>query len=191
MSTLTEFRHGIAVTLAADPRLAGVTVFEHGGDYDLFEVKRYASRTPAVIVSLVRVECETDHGGIPLADVLVCCMVLTSDKKGLTKDVSSMDVVHSMLNILCRQPLSDWGLPDLGPPNDVKAANCYTKDIDAEGIALWAVSWCQDVELSPFAPLVSPADDLDAIHATYDITPRDNDAPLGEVPDAEDEIDLT
>jgi len=191
MSTLTEFRAGIANTLRADPRLAGVTVFEHGGDYDLHEVKRYASRTPAVIVSLVRVECETNYGGIPLADILVCCMVLTIDKAGLTKDVSSMDVTHALLNILCRHPLSDWGLPDLGPPNDVKAANCYDKDIDAEGISLWSVSWCQDVELSPYAPLTSPVDDLDAIHATYDITPRDNDAPLGEVPDAEDEIDLT
>jgi hypothetical protein len=190
MSTLTEFRAGIANTLRADPRLAGVTVFEHGGDYDLHEVKRYASRTPAVIVSLVRVECETDHGGIPLADILTVCMVLTADKKGLNKDISSMDVAHALLNILCRQPLTDWGLNDLGPPNDVKAANCYDKDIDAEGISLWSVSWCQDVELSAHAPLTSPEDDLNAIHATYDIAPRDNDAPLGEVPDAEDEIDL-
>jgi len=191
MSTLTEFRAGIANALRADKRLAGVTVFEHGGDYDLHEVKRYASRTPAVIVSLVRVECETDHGGIPLADTLVCCMVLTADKARLTKDVSSMDVVHSLLNILCRHPLSGWGLADVGPPNDVKAANCYDKNIDAEGISLWAVSWCQDVELSPYELLVSPTGDLATIHATYDITPRDNDAPLGEVPDAEDEIDLT
>jgi hypothetical protein len=190
VSTLTEFRAAVAASLRADPRLAGVTVFEHGGDYDLHEVKRYASRTPAVIVSLVRAECETDHGGIPLADILTCCMVLTSDKKGLHKDISSMDVSHALLNILCRHPLPDWGLDDLGPPNDVRALNCYNKDIDAEGISLWAVSWCQDVELSPFAPLVSPTDDLNAIHVTYDIAPRDNDAPLGEVPDAEDEIDL-
>ena len=191
MSTLTEFRAGIANTLRADPRLAGVTVFEHGGDYDLHEVKRYASRTPAVIVSLVRVECEADHGGIPLADILVCCMVLTIDKAGRAKDVASMDVSHALLNILCRHPLSDWGLNDLGPPNDVKAANCYDKNIDAEGISLWSVSWCQDVELSAFAPLDPVTSGLDSMHAIYDIAPRDNDAPLNEVPDAEDEIDLT
>lgn len=187
MSTLAEFRAAIKTTLEADARVAGVKIYEHGGDFDRHELKRYAVQLPAVVISLMRVDVET-QADVPIAHVMVSAMVLTQDKSAERKDLASMRVVGELLNILCRGPRQRWGLTDTGTPTDAKALNCYTKEINAEGVAIWAVTWVQKFELTPSA-LVE--DGFDTLDVKYDLAPRDNDAVLGDVIDAEDEIDLT
>lgn len=188
MSSLSEFRSAIKTTLEADARLAGVKVYEHGGDFDRHELKRYATQTPAIVVSLMKIDAQAAEGGLPLCHVWVSAMVLAADKASIRKDVGAMRVVDLLLNVVCRWPRQFWGLTDVKAPEDCKALNCYTKDIDAEGVAIWAVTWVQKIELTPSA-LVE--DGLETLDVQWDIAPRDNDADLGEVIDAEDQIDLT
>lgn len=175
MSALVAYRTAIASTLAADSRFAGVKIYTHGGDFDRFELKRYAKQTPAIVIAILKADAISSEGGVPICDVMVSAMVLTQDKPALPKDVGALVVVDLLLNILCRFPSQVWGLTNARAVKDARAMNCYTKEIDQEGVAIWAVAWRQGVEL---IPTVLATDAFEQFHANWDLTPRDNDAPI-------------
>lgn len=197
-SALVTFRNAILTRLDADERLDGVHVYAHGGDFDLQELRDFARQTPAVVLALTNVDME-NHGGIPMADVMCTLMVVTSDKPANPRDLRALTIVDAVCQILTRFPNQDWGLEIVAAPRDVKAINAYSKKVNADGVALWAVAWRQRVELTEFPDLVV-TDALEQFHANYDLYPRDNDAPIatasdpqpaGSVIEAEDDVDLT
>lgn len=185
MNTLANFRTAIATTLAADSRLANVFVSTHGGDFDRKELKRYAKQTPAVIVSLHHAMGGAD-GGEPVAYVTATIVCLAKDRPALAKDVGAMQLADACMNILLRFPNQNWGLSYTHGVKDVRATNAFSEGIDTEGVAMWIVGWTQGVNLQP-TTLVT--DQFATLQAEWDLAPRDNDADLGDVIEAEDTIE--
>ncbi len=187
MNSLANFRTAIAATLAADSRLAGVKVSTHGGNFDRKELDRYAKQTPAVIVSLHHAMARVE-GGEPVVDVTSTIVCMAQDRPTVKKDVGAMQLVDSVLNILTRVPNQNWGLTNVGTARDARATNAFSEGIDLEGVAMGVVGWTQSVVL---LPTVLVTDQFNTLHVDWDLAPRDNDADLGEVIDATDDIDLT
>lgn len=187
MNSLHNFRTAVAATLAADSRLAGVKVSTHGGNFDSKELDRYAKQTPAVIVSLHHAVARVE-GGLPVVDVTATIICMAQDRPTTDKDVGVMQLVDAVLNILTRFPNQNWGLTTLGGVREARATNAFSEGIDLKGVAMWVVGWTQAVEL---LPSVLVTDTFDTLHIDWDLAPRDNDAELGEVIDATDDIDLT
>lgn len=196
MSNLILYRTAIAETLAADSRLSGVNIFTHGGNFDLLELKAYASKLPAVAISLTRVETSS-VGGEAWGACTVALVVMSNDRVGIKRDVRSVQIVEALLNILRRHPNQRWGLTsfDIGQVTDAMADNLYSAKLDKEGVSFWGVVFHQSIHLSA----VAVTNELETIAVKYDLYPRDNDAPIGTptdpqpddaVIDAEDIIDV-
>lgn len=197
-SSLLTLRTAILTTLAADARMTGVHMSAHGGDFDLEELRRYAKITPAAILAFTQVHAEKE-GGLPMAEVQATLTIMTSDRGGSPRDVKALSIVDAVIQILVRHPNQYWGLTEgIGAPQDVKAANSYSRKLDNEGVAIWHVVWRQAIELQPLLVDETQGDFL-LLHANWDLYPRDNDAPIGTpadpqpvdaVIDAETEVDL-
>lgn len=188
MTALLNFRTAIVQTLSSSPRLEGVNVYTHGSNFDFHELKEYAKKAPAVFVAIERLMVE-QQGGLPVAFVGVTAVVLAKDAAGIKRDAKALIIVQALLNELARFPNQFWGLSFVSVPQRVGAENLYSRRLDDEGVALWAVAWSQDVQLDDL-PAGDGLDDFALLSAKWDLAPRDNDAPLGEVTEAEDLIDV-
>lgn len=103
----------------------------------------------------------------------MAAFVLTS---GVGRDGDAAAICQRILTIVSG---SRWDEPDLGPANAARADNLYSEGARGQGIALWAVSWEQPVQLgrrpddaplrltSAFASFdpEAPAEDYDEIPA--------------------------
>lgn len=192
MSNVVRFRDAILAELEADTeRFPGVKFSVHGGSFDTeTELKRYAKQTPAVVISIMRVDFIEDLVGEPKADCIVGAFVVTQDKKGAEQDraTTALSLTENLLHYVgCKFPRRDWGV-DAEYPKNVIARNAYAKTFDDDGVAVWGVFWEQRIPIE--GPIPAVEDALEAVHVDYDLSPRDNDAELAEVIDAEDIVTL-
>ena len=117
----------------------------HGGRFDINELKRVATQTPAVLVSLlatpdVKIK-ETEERDIELT---IALYVVTSDKPQLPRNVSIINIVEALLLLI---PINDWGVAKISEPKEISSQNLYSGDIDKHGIAMWAISFKQTVRV--------------------------------------------
>lgn len=199
MSQLVDLRTAIATTLAADPRMTGVNIYVHGGDFDFHELIAYGRKPPAAILSIMQAK-PTLEGGLPVCHVGCRLVLIAKTVPGVQRDVVVLRMVDSVLQILIRFPNQHWGREDeIQSPQDVDSMNLYDKKFDPEGIAIWGVSWRQAIELKPTDEALDAEVPFDTFHANWDLAPRDSDAPIGTpedpqpddaVIDAEDQVDI-
>jgi hypothetical protein len=169
-------------------RFQGVTCEAHGGAFDTVkELDRYAKRSPAAIVAVLRANSSI-FGGVPRAHPVLGIFCLTTDKPGLKRDDGALDLMDNVMDFLLRSPAPTWSLAAKTPQN-VIARNLYSEALDARGIALWGVFWEQPVDLAQ--PVSNDEPSFDLMHIDYDLAPRANDADLGDVIDAEDDVTVT
>jgi hypothetical protein len=71
-------------------------------------------------------------------------------------------------------------------PRGLAALNIFTPEIDAKDIAMWAISWQQDIELVD----TDTSDMLAGIDVKIDTSPRPDGEDLGDMPESEDTIAL-
>lgn len=185
-SQLSDLLQKTAVSLRADPRLVGVNVSIHGGNFTDVELRAYGAKAPHIVLAMLRADL-TLQGGAPTASVGMVAVVIEADRPGAGADrhTRALALTDAALRVLSR--LFAGGMDGISKPRDMTARNLFSREWDRTGIAAWALSWVQTVILTD-----STSWDIFAtLDTKYDITPRDNDAPLGQVPDAEDIIDLT
>ena len=195
---LLELRNVIIAGLAADPRLAGARVIAHVGEFDEDSLRRYEEKAPFVAVALLRVnelEWQGDNLAAECTFAAVCVTKNTPEATpaaagtppGNRRDANCIRLADAVMRSLA---VCSWWSDDLSSnrPQQITARNMHSTQIDKAGIALWAVAWRQTVDITD-----DPADmdDFGTLHVEYDIAPRDNDADLGAVVEAEDDIDLT
>jgi len=160
-----------------------VTVGTHGGEYSLKEIQRYAQKAPAVIISVL--SCDTDKSPLVTigATAHMAAFVMDRSHAGDPRDENALDLVTRLLRILAA-PGQFWGLTGcLSAPQNIRSRNLYAPDLDGIGIALWAVTWAQLVDLTDDLGL--ELEDFNILHVHYDLGPE----PDG-VLEAEDEIEL-
>lgn len=119
----------------------------HGGRFDLAELKRVATQTPAVFVSLLATpSLETPGTGEHDIELSIAIYVVTSDKVSLPRVVSVVNLTQALLMLI---NLNKWGFTKtkIGVPADINSQNLYSGDVDKHGIAMWAISFKQKIRL--------------------------------------------
>ncbi len=143
--TLDDLRQAIADQIKAKlPELRDCRA--HAGRFDLGELRRVATKTPAVFIACLGVkESELRESGECDADLVMAAFVVTSDVRGLPRDLSALNIIEFLLLYL---PGKQWGLGGKAfQAREVQAQNMYAGDVDKAGIALWAATWRQKVRL--------------------------------------------
>jgi len=169
--TLNDVRGAIVNTLKADAVLKALKadVRTHRGRFTVEDLKTVAALPMSVLVSCLAVK------GAEAGDGMVSCRCLwgafpvTTDRPQAGRDASALVILTRLLEII---PTGLWGL-DISAPRHVEATNLYSGQLDARGVAIWAVTWEQSVDL------VLTADNADGMGkfltflADWDLAPRD------------------
>jgi len=143
--TLDDLRDAIANNLKSKlPDLRECR--PHAGRFDLSELRRVAAKTPAVFVACLGVrESALLESGECDADLVMAAFVVTSDQKGLPRDVSALNIIEFLLMYV---PGKQWGLQGRAfQAREVQAQNMYSGEVDKAGVAMWAAVWRQKVRL--------------------------------------------
>lgn len=117
----------------------------HDGKFNQAELKRIATKTPALLVALLGVTKVTDPGTEQSdAELQLAAFVVTRSSPGLDRGPAARALMEALL---IHVPRTRWGLTGVSSGRDVRAQNFYAGEIDRQGVALWAVSWRQPVRL--------------------------------------------
>ncbi len=139
-----ELRQAIIDKINAElPELKAVS--PHPGRFNLDELKRIATKLPAVRVALM---------GTPTVNILetgeneavlrLAAFVVTGDRRQLPKDEAALAIVESLLVFI---PGQRWGVKGAMDAKGVKADNLFSGKVERQGVAMWAVTWEQSIRI--------------------------------------------
>ena len=155
MNDLLALRSAIVASLAA--KLGdGVNVDEHGGTFDLAEVKRFATKAPAVRVAIVGVgKASRFSDGRLRVPVRFAAVVFTRDA-ATGGDKIPRDTAALLLATAVELAVAGnrFGLEGVFQPTDLEGRSEYSGPVDTLGVALWQVTWTSDTLIG--APEQSP-----------------------------------
>ena len=118
----------------------------HAGRFDLDELKRIATRTPAVFVGWLGGPVGDPQGGVIDAELNLVAYVVTGGSGGTARNSEARGIVETMISSI---PGQRWGHDDdASPAGDLVCENMYNGKIGRHGVALWAVAWRQEVRLT-------------------------------------------
>ena len=142
----------------------------HGGRFDLAELRRWANRSPCVLSACLGVQGVDLEGGTqPVANARWAAYVITRGDHIEKRDAQAVAIVET---VLATVPGNDWGETDTHNPKSIRADNLYNSALDKVGIALWAVTWDQRLDLSTVA--LSSLSDWDTFYTDYEIGDDDS-----------------
>ncbi|SPD73813.1 conserved hypothetical protein [uncultured Desulfobacterium sp.] len=141
----------------------------HGGRFDLEELKRLAQRSPSMLVACLGVvSARANSAGETEAVCKWAAFVLTTDKRGVARDVGVLALVAAVLPVI---PDNCWGVDGVNSPKNIRADNLFSTALDKIGVALWAITWDQEITLGG---LDEGSLDLFALmHVDWDLAPPD------------------
>lgn len=192
MSNVLVLRDAIVAAFRAETgvgeRFNGIKIASHGGEFDTEkEVDRWAANAPAILIAVLKADVE-NLGGEPHAHCVLGAFCITKDKPAVMRDAGALVLISNVMHYLKQSAAPRWSGVETQGLKNVIARNLYHTKFDEKGLAIWGVFFEQAVKLD--APIVVELPDANLVHVDYDIYPRDNGAPLGEVPDAADDIAL-
>lgn len=167
--SLVAFRESIAKVLDSKvPDIVSVDV--HGGQFTLAELARVGAKSPSIRVACLGVKGATLDGGIRVAaEVQWGAFVIVRGTSITGRDEAALAVVNSLLKVV---PGNRWDT-DLAnsPPIGIRGDNLYSSELDSKGLAMWAVTWMQKVDiieltladLANFATIVTEYDMVDDV----------------------------
>lgn len=148
---LTDLADGLGriVTALTTTLPDGTTVLRAGGAFDAAEIRRHVTRAPAVIVTCLGAG---DYARLAIGhwtvNAQLAAYILCRDTPPTsTRETQALGLVTDVLQAVAR---SNWGDPlayDLADSASLDATNLYSGDLDAVGVALWAVTWRQQLRL--------------------------------------------
>jgi len=140
---INQVRDAIVATIKeALPALKSCS--SHGGRFDLQELQRWSKQAPAVLVAAVQIPALADNRANQMR-VRWVAYLMVKDAPGASRDVAALDYTEALMRLVKG---NDWGLNSMQRPENIAADNLYNSGSDRNGMALWAVSWQQAVNLS-------------------------------------------
>ena len=150
--------------------LAFVEVHEHGGEFSIEDIKRYAlSKEPSVVIGCLGVPSIDVQGTVVVANAAFGAFCITSERNKETRSVSSMILFES---VAVEIPFQTWNDSANKAPRNISGANLYSKALDSMGIAMWAARWDQQIDLQRNS--AGSLDDFNTMVNVYDIGQDDN-----------------
>lgn len=146
------------------PKLPALKSCEQvGGRIDLAEMLRRSKSLPGGFLALMGTRDGRLMGGKLKTTGQFLLALVVASKAG--EGILPADRTRA-INRLLSQALfivasaKDWGSPEVeGPPVKISSVNPYTASADKNNVALYGISWEQDLALI-FDPLPSPLDDF-------------------------------
>ena len=162
--TLLDLRESVRLTLAsAVPGL--VKVQTHGGRFDIDALRNYTTLAPCAVVSVLDMPAVTLEGSQLVGDVSWGVFIITKDVGVTKRDALALALVEACFTTI--RPGQTWGSSDTHAAEKLKASNLFSTKIDGMGIALWAVTWRQKLDLVTFD--FSTLDDFLTYNVKYDL----------------------
>lgn len=171
MTDLLTFRNTIATRVGVEV----ATLKEsrtHGGRVSVDEVRRWAMLSPCARTAIVGVPAAAYEGGQVVLKPLVGVYLVTSGTSQQGRDAGALALVNQLMKVI---PGNRWTITDAKAPDTttIRADNLYTAQIDQLGVALWAVTWRQSIDLDLID--LNTLDDFTKLVATYDVGGADGD----------------
>jgi phage gp37-like protein len=157
-----------------------VTVFAHGGTFDLAQINRYAAKAPAVVVSLFAMRDFVIEGTERVADLRWLIMIITRDLANENRGDQALAILEVILHLIGDQR---WGVDGVQRTTNLNGANMFTAKVDAKGLAAWSLMWDQRIDMD--GTFQSSLDDFKTLQTKWDLDTTD-----GIDDDAEDLISL-
>tara|TARA_B100000700_G_scaffold22521_4_gene21888 strand:- start:26946 stop:27497 length:552 start_codon:yes stop_codon:yes gene_type:complete len=154
-----------------------VLVEAHGGRFGRAELARYSKRAPAVLVAAMSMPEILDQPRPGRAKVQFAAFVVCRDAPLERRDTQALILAEALVRHITG---NSWGLASARRPERLNAENLYSGEIDSLGIAMWAVSWRQEINLSARSDAAELAD-FATFHATHQV---------GDGPDTESHLEL-
>lgn len=166
--SILELRDEITAGILAEiPTLGSCQTF--GGRLAQGDIKRFALKSPAVLVACLGITSIQDDGGGAIESVCTWgAFVVTTDKPQLPRDTGALAIVESLATLI---PNNYWDDNASGIPERIKGDNLYNGSIDGAGVALWVVTWQQKATMGGLD--MADLDDFLLLHADYDLAPPD------------------
>jgi hypothetical protein len=122
-----------------------VTCAPHGGRFDVAELRRISAKAPAIFIAVLGFNDLAESSGSYEATISWAAFVVTRDKAGVLRDIAALNLVNALALIV---PGNTWGLEAaIGTPDGVRSDNLFSATVDKAGVAMWAISWRQRMQL--------------------------------------------
>lgn len=146
---LSDLSAGLeAIVTALTTAIPAAHVVRAGGAFDAGEVRRRMTQTPAVIVACLGIDQYSRRPDAWSVSGQWGAYILTRDTPEWSRDLAALDLASDVLRQVAR---ATWDAPDaFGVPDQtsLEASNLYSGTLDSVAVALWAVTWRQDIRLS-------------------------------------------
>ncbi|MDH4122376.1 MAG: hypothetical protein OEV94_11805 [Deltaproteobacteria bacterium] len=188
MDRLIQIRDQIVAALA--PLVPGGNCQAHDGRFNLDNLKTLATKTPALLAACLGIpKIEMQSQGDYRLTAQWAVFVLGKDLPaagGAAKTGRGAAALALAQAVLLTTAGNRWGAANTQAPTDLKAENLFSAPADqAAGLALWAVSWRQTVEVQAMtAADIAALNDFLRFYADWDLAPKDG------TPEAQDHINL-
>ncbi|MCY1003997.1 hypothetical protein OV079_23775 [Nannocystis pusilla] len=148
------------------------TVEIAGGRIDLADKRRRARPLPAAFIFCGGTDNGIEQGG-KAKSVGLFGVVLAVQERAAGQPTPGdrprqiARIAGRALKVIIKAKV--WDNPELEkPPTDVRSRNKYATDADNHDLALWAITWAQELALTSDDPPVE-LDDFTTLHATWEL----------------------
>lgn len=140
MSAIEDARNAMVAAIAAAlPSLK--TVETHRGRFDNpQEIKRFAVKSPAVLVGCLGFKSLLREGGLNQLACKFAFYVIARDVPNTPREVYCQTIAEGLAALIKD---ADWGLSNALAPGAVDARNIYSAQVDQLGVGLWGLSFEQ------------------------------------------------
>lgn len=176
---LVQLRDAIAAGLkTAAPALKEVK--GHGGRFGLAEIKAAAAKSPSARVACLGLRRLIFEGAVVKAESVWGVFLLAGDQVVVRRDAVALTLLATLGALL---PDNCWGLEAaVDGAREVRADNLFSRELDRQGISLWAITFTHLVDLDRVDS--AALEDFLQAYVDYDLAPTDGTV------DATDQIDL-
>lgn len=140
----------------------------HGGRFDVEELRRWAIQAPAVVVACLGSKDVNTYSGQVVGRLQFVAYVITAGTSAAPRSEAILTLAESVAALAANNA---WAYADAQAPAEIRIDNLYSGTLDKQGVALWAVTWTQRVDLEVFDS--STLDDFDTLYTDYDTAPAD------------------
>jgi hypothetical protein len=177
--SILTIRDAVVATISKElPSLK--TCEAHPGRFDVAELRRTATRAPAVLVAAMALtDVAEEHGEIK-ADVTLAVFAVSNAAPGVSRGDGALGLAQALAMII---PGNRWGLDESESiPRAIRAENLYSGELESSGVAIWATTWKQRFSLATLGAELT-LDDFITCYITTTLGPDGS-------PVAEDEVTL-
>lgn len=169
--SLLELREAIVTSLGNEVTSLK-SVAGHGGRVTLDELRRLAlpASAPVALVAVLGGSGEREGGaGTGTCEAQVAVFVACLGDSQTLRDAEALVVAEAVFVQAIRNA---WDYSDAQAPARIRVDNLFSGKIDRHGLALWAVTWRQQVNVGYTDDYATSLDDFNRLHTDWDLAPR-------------------